>query len=71
MGHTSAIHRLKRPQKGPKSGCESGPGATLRHTYDLIDSKTLQGAKHDPMRVDNMRFSRGNSVDFEEASYRI
>ena len=56
MGHISAITRLKRPQEGPTSGCESGPGATLRHTYDLIDSKTLQGAKNDPMRVDHMRF---------------
>ena len=71
MGHTSAINRLKRPQEGPKSGCESGPGATLRHTYDLIDSKTLQGAKNDPMRVDKMRLSRGMSVYFVEASYRI
>ena len=42
MGHISAINRHKRPQEGPTSGGGSGPGATLRHTYDLIDYKTLQ-----------------------------
>ncbi len=64
MGNISAISRHKRPQEGPKSGGGSGSGATLRHTYDLIDSKTLQGTK----RCSTCRecvFCMGSSVDFE------
>ncbi len=45
MGHSSAINRPKRLREGPKSDLGSGPGATLRHTYDLIDAKTLKGTK--------------------------
>ena len=57
MVYISVIKRHKRPQEGPKSGGGSGPGATLRHTYDLIDSKTLKGTKNDIMYVDNVCFT--------------
>ncbi len=43
--HISAINRPKRPQEGPTSVLGSGPRATLRHTYYLIDSKTLKVTK--------------------------
>ena len=60
MGNISAINRHKRPQEGPKSGGGSGSGATLRHTYDMIDSKTLQGTKNDVLHVDNVCVLLGN-----------
>ena len=66
MGHISAINRHKRPHEGPKSGGGSGSGATLRHTYDMIDSKTLQGTKNDVLHVDNVSFAREFSIYFEK-----
>ena len=57
MGHTSAINRPKRLQEGPTSGLGNGLGATLRHTYDLIDSKTLKGTKNDVLYVENVHFT--------------
>ena len=60
----------KRAQEGPKSVLGSGPEATLRHTYDLIDSKTLKGTKNDVLYVENVRFTLYVFVFFEQSSYR-
>jgi hypothetical protein len=65
MGHISAKHRYKRPQEGPTSGGGSGSGATLRHTYDMIDSETLQGTENDVLHVDNVSVLQGISIYFE------